>query len=257
MIRRLNYTDRRRILREDVRIVLREIGGKTSFSADVDLRRYELPGDAQVFVEAYRETIWMRFPLGTVAARRLPGPEESQLSEFDSPEGLLFRVRVTSAGDRGQRHGLLLAEADQIPLRKPDEADDLRIPLLPVVPDDLGDELWQLRIDGRALLYVNRALDYQQLAWSPAFFALVYPAVVREVLTRILLLEEPPDPEDTGDWRVQWLRFAMQLHGIGEPPTGDDAEAKERWIAEVVATFARQHGLLARFCAAKDKEEAL
>ena len=253
MIRRINFTDRQRIRREDVRIVLREIGGKTSFSADVDLREYELPPDALVFAEAYRETIWMRVPLGTVASKRLPGPDESELSEFDSVEGLHFRVRVTSAGSPERPHGLLLAEADQIPLRKPSEADEQRISLLPVVPDDLGDELWQLRIEDKARLFINRAAgDHQQIAWSPAFFALVFPTIVREVLTRILLVEEPPDLEDTNDWRTQWLRFAMQLHGIGDPPTTGELEDKERWISDAVAAFARQHGALEKFCGAKE-----
>ena len=53
MIRRFNYTDRLRIRRSDVRIVLREEDGKLEFDADLRaLADYDLPPDSLVFVEA-------------------------------------------------------------------------------------------------------------------------------------------------------------------------------------------------------------
>jgi len=81
-----------------------------------------------VFVEAYRQTSWMRFDFRTVGA--VTAPKDCSLTEFDSPEDILFRVKVTQANDTH----VLLAEADRIPLTRPEPSDDKRIPLLPVKP---------------------------------------------------------------------------------------------------------------------------
>ena len=61
MQRRFNYTDRMRILQADARFSLKQGGGKWSFDAALDLDDYDLPPESLVFVEAYRQTVWMRF----------------------------------------------------------------------------------------------------------------------------------------------------------------------------------------------------
>src|SRR5258708_5063469 len=106
MIRRFNYTDRLRIRRSDIRIVLREKDGQLEFDADLrSLAEYDLPPDSFVFVEAYRQTNWMRFDFGQLGAI---SPDANRvLSQFDSADGILFRVKVTPNGDTHT----LLAEA--------------------------------------------------------------------------------------------------------------------------------------------------
>ena len=124
MIRRLNYTGRVRIVREDVHVTVIERKGKLPFfKAELDLAGYGLPGDAKVYVEAYRQTFWMRFDFGSVG--RLAAPEHPELSDFDSLEGILFRVRVTSSDGAS---GKLLAEADQIRGRRAEEVEENREP---------------------------------------------------------------------------------------------------------------------------------
>src|SRR5437016_2570906 len=105
-ISRLNYTGRKRLNRKDVQILLLEpSGGPLSFEAKLKLAEYKFPADALVFVEAYRQTQWMRFTFGKVGA--VVPPVDRRLTEFDSPDGILFRVRVTSSSDR---EGVMLAE---------------------------------------------------------------------------------------------------------------------------------------------------
>src|SRR3989442_1117841 len=95
MIRRINYTGRRRISRDDVKIVLYESNGSPAkFDAKLELASYGLPDDAIIFVEAYRQTFLMRFNFGTVS--KIEQPSDHFLAEFESPEGILFRVKVTS-----------------------------------------------------------------------------------------------------------------------------------------------------------------
>ena len=59
----------------------RDSDGMLSFDAKLDLTGYDLPDDARVFVEAYRQTSFMRFPHGTVAGRsRRPNWHAGSLS---------------------------------------------------------------------------------------------------------------------------------------------------------------------------------
>src|SRR6266571_2707793 len=105
MIRRINYTGRRRINREDVKIVIYDgNGGPAKFDARLELSSYSLPPDAIVFVEAYRQTFLMRFNFGSIS--RIELPSDRFLTEFESPEGILFRVKVTS---KSPEQGKLLA----------------------------------------------------------------------------------------------------------------------------------------------------
>ena len=245
-IRRINSTGRIKILRDHVRISVREdsING-LGFDASVDLSSYDLPDSACVFVEAYRQTTFMRFPFGTKAAPRLADTTNCWLKEFSAAEGILFRVKVTST--RG-RSGVLLDEADRIPIGDPQEADEKRVPLLPPVPQDLGQQLWRLDFEGSSgpLLLVNSKVDdWKTLAGSTLFRALVYPEAMRAVLWHVYKVEETREVDDLQNWRCRWLLFASSLPGVGQPPlsSSDDADWAE-WIQDAVSSFCRRHKML-------------
>lgn len=244
-VRTLNYTNRQRIRREDAPITIREEKDGNFFDAVLRLAEYKLPGDARVFVEAYRQTQYMRFDFGQTGAMRIP--DDRRLRDFDSAEGVLFRVKVVTTADP---NGLLLAEADQIRPRKSTDEDENCIPLLPVVPDEnLGDEIWRLEFDDQqTLLKVNSALgDWRALARDPVFLALVYPSVFRAVLWRVLVQEKHRDTEDADDWRSRWLRFAAGLPGVGDPPSEDDEARLDGWIDSAASAFCRRHNIRATY----------
>ena len=253
MIRRLNYTGRIKIFRGDLRLATREVGGALSFDADLRLIDYELPAEALVFVEAYRQTTWMRFSFGTVAA--MQPPVDRWLHEFDSPDGILFRVKVTQAN--GEH--VLLAVADRIPLAQPDQNADQES-LLEAVPAALGDELWRLDLDNEPRLLVSNsaAADWRQLAKSPIFVALVYPAVLRQILANVLQ-QEHRDTDDDSDWRSKWLRFATLLPGVDPELPDKDADDDEcgRWADDAVAAFAKKLALKEKFKTAWETRESL
>lgn len=255
MIRRLNYTGRIKIFRNDVRLATSEADGVLSFDAELRLNDYDLPAEALVFVEAYRQTTWMRFPFGNVANLQPPAPDQRRLSEFDSADGILFRVKVTQAHDEH----ILLAAADRIPLAKPDQDAD-KESLLEVVPEELGDELWQVDLDGEPRLLVNKSatVDWRQMALSPVFVALVYPAALRQVLTSILATEHR-DTDDETEWRSKWLRFASLLPGVDPepPPKADGEDAATRWTDDAVAVFAKNLALKEKFAGAWQVKEVV
>jgi hypothetical protein len=247
-IRRLNFTGRKRINREHVRIAIQEKAGEpATFDADLGgLKDYKLPADALVFVQARLQTRWMRFPFGTVGA--IAPSSDRRLAEFDSTDGVLFSVKVTSASDRS---GMMLAEADRIPVHFPGEVEEPRLPLLPVKAEDLGHEVYRIDFSGPTpMLLINRAAgDRETLARSPLFMSLVYPAALREILTRIIHVEEYEEYDEEGDgWMDRWLKFATRLPNIGPVP-GKDDDDRELWIDDAVAAFARQQTMLDRFVA--------
>jgi len=247
-IQRLNYTERKRIRRADARFtVVDGPSGQSRFDCVLNLTRYRLPVDAEVSVEAYRQTTWMRFPFGTASAVR--PAVECTLSEFQTPDALLFRVRVTS---KASPRGLLLAEADRIRPAVLGEKPAKRRPLLSVRPDDdLGARIFELDFsaDEHPVLLVNsRVGNWKEVCRQPAFESLVYPSALEEILVRILFVEQYADIDDPGDWRSDWLKFASQLPGLTRPPgKGETQDVYDSWIREAVLAFARKIRNLDRF----------
>jgi len=254
-VRRVNSTGRKKILREDAVVFLRhDSDGILSFDAELNLGDYDLSQDANVFVEAYRQTTFMRFDHGTVTS---PHPAEGtcrQLTEFQVGDALHFRVKVTSATGRP---GLLLAEADRISPRDDQERPDQRIPLLPPFGTDLGDEAWRVDfsdVAGPLLLINDRMGDWKRIASLPLFRGLVYPAAMREVLTYILCIEGEYDRGDGDSWQSRWINFAEQL-GVGDAPGSEDPnEDKLKWIDNSVEIFSRRHQMLSRVITLCDEE---
>jgi hypothetical protein len=243
-VRRLNYTARQRIAQADCEIVIRESGnGGAEFSAGLHLDAYEFPFDARIFIEAYRQTMLMRFDFGAVSAPRPPA--DRTLSDFPSSDEILFRVRVTATSGMP---GVLLGEADRIRARGPDEKPDSRLPLLPAAPDDLGDEVWRVDFEGGTTLLISRDLpNWKQTVSTDTFRALVYPAAMRQILEKILYVEGYLNVDDPDDWRSKWLLFGSRIPGSRSVPR--TREEQGEWIDTAVESFARQFGLRTRFVA--------
>lgn len=247
MPRRLNYTDRRKINRADVSIRLLRNGQNLSFDADLRLGDYDVaaPGTVppQIFIEAYRgaSALWKRFSFGRVGA--IEAPVDRSLNEFGIPEGILFRVKV-SATDNCDL-GRLVADADAIHPLLPDEQEAHGQPLIESIPSsDIGDELWRLSYaDSMPRLLINDRvpMGWESFARDPQMRSVFAPAVMRQVLMRILIIEpDSGDENDPDDWRVQWVQFAQRLVAEeckfydGDENNLDDVE---RWIDGAVEAF--------------------
>lgn len=256
MPRRLNYTKRQRIVREHIHIRLQQSPeGLLTFDADLDLSSYRfnsLSVPARVYVEAYRgaTATWKRFYFGTTSD--LSPATDRSLDEFRVPHGILFRIRVTSADSTS--NGCLLAEADRIRPLLPGETDQSVQPLIQHMPaNDLGHELWRVDFSGEMpLLKINDSVSMgvDQFLVDARFRALFAPAVFREVLMRIIVIEQAVDDEedDTG-WHQRWLRFGKLMSGSKAPryAVPDDLDQVESWINEAVEGFAKRGGMKRAF----------
>lgn len=237
MIRRFNYTKRIKILQKDIVISLTDDNnGDLSFEANLSkLASYEFPSESSVFVEAYRQTEWKRFDYGMVGS--ITPSVDKDLSNFGTKDGILFRVKITD-----EKTGKIIAEADRIPFVMPNQQENPRLPLLPVCPKNLGDQIFRVDYTGpRTILEINvEAISPHQIAHDPAFIALAYPVIIKEILTRILLIEHHFEIDDD-DWMSNWLQFASSFPGVGEMPLkGDTQDVCYEWIDNVVSAFCKR-----------------
>ena len=244
MLRRFNYTNRKRIGRDDVEIVVRQEGGSFSFDADLSLlTEYGFAKECSVFVEAYRQTIWKRFDFGKIGA--IQAPDDRLLDRFGTPDGIHFRVKIADPSNRYK----LVAEADGIPLRAPEGTTAPTESLLRIVPADLQSEVFRVSYDenGPLLEISKHAGEKSAIAKDPAFASLAYPAIFRDILVRILLIDEHDDLENGESWQTQWLKFALRLPGVVAPPQQDDEDEVRDWIDAAAAAFARQANVMTKF----------
>lgn len=239
MKRTFNYTGRRKIARRDISITLRQTNGSWWFEADLKLADYRFPRNAEVWVEAHRQNLWMQWAWGTVSGLR--PPVDRKLAEFDVPDGVLFRVRVVQPP--GPEHHKLLGEADGIRFVKAGEADDRRRHLIVPIPDALDQLLWKINFESDPpSLLVNKDAkpSWKEMARSPQFVALVYPEVLRQILARVLIDERWSEDDDEAGWQTDWMKFARNLGGLGPLPTADLEQDRRNWIEEAVAAFCRR-----------------
>jgi len=237
MIRRLNYTGRKKIPRSRVTIRVATANDMQRFSADYDLTGLRFQQDARVFVEAYNSTSYMRFPFGTVGQRE--EPLDTRLTEITPRPLARFRLKVV---DQTKRYGLLLGVADQlIPLR-PDQDLKEKESLLPVDFVDLGDRVWRLDLSNGPVLELNKRVELigEAARSGGSFVGLVFPEVVRRVLSYVVLELGETDPAaDDDEWHCRWLRYATKLPGVDEIPGTKDE--REQWIETTVEAFCRAH----------------
>ena len=245
MIRKFNYTGRKKIKRADVRIDLRrDEDEKRFFNAMLQLGDMSLPPGAHVYLEAYHRSGYQRYDFGTVGDRRTP--PDRKLSNFSESALPLFRVKVV---DNSTTHGRILASVDKIRAESIEDTPADSQSLLFVEYDDLGSKIWQLDLDGDwPLLKLNQRVDEISLVASSdnRFLSLVYPEVFRQILKRIVIEDEHTDPDCDDDWPSLWLKLACSLPGISVPPQVSKPQ-QIVWIEQAVESFCSNFNMLEKF----------
>ena len=234
-VTQINHTGRKRLTSEDVAIGLHNEATPLTFEvARLSLDRHNLPGDALVRLEAYHRTIYARFGLGTVSEPVFPG--KRPIPQFNIPDGIRFRVKVTQVTEPGK--GRLLAAGTGI---APSWLDGGQESLLPVEPDNtLGQEVYRLSFDDGIVLLLNDKIEqWRETARDPVFMGLVYPSVLKMILSRILLSQDLSEDDNEEDWPDQWIEFARNHLGVAEPPQldSDGFESFSQWIDQAAAAF--------------------
>jgi hypothetical protein len=219
--------------------------GVSRVYAALDLNGYNLPPSGRIWLEAYDRNAIMRFPFGIVEHPSADAP--MTLDDFVGSDSYYFRVKVVDP----QHQSKLLASADAISPVRHDGTDQPRKSLLRVTTRDLGPVPWSLEFPpgDYPLLVINNEIDAgKSLARSNHFFqALVFPAVLNQILRKILLEEEyrpGSDPDDDDRWKEAWLEFCGVLPGNSRLAPGRDfsEEDLDDWIENSIEAFCRKLG---------------
>jgi len=242
MKRKFNYTGRKKIKRKRISIALIRQNGTISFVLKkLNLDDLDLPSDARIYIEAYYRTELKRFDFGTVD--NIIHPPSTSLMGLAYPENLKFRILIVDPSDRK-----ILAHADRI---VPEES-PLERAILPVEFKDLGNEIWRIEYEGDEgvpILCINRKIpNIQNIAKrDPQFLIYVYPAVIREILTHMVFVDEVISTTDPAiDWHAHWIEFCKSL-GASPPEVlnhkDDNFDAGDalRWIDDVVTAFSNKY----------------
>ena len=241
MISRINRTERRRILKGDVDLRLREAERSQAPIFDLHMRLdgYEFPALARVHVEAWRGNASQRWEYGTVGSLTPPSDEQRRLSAV--PAGARFRVFVVASDGSGRLLGHATNLMPQLPLNS----------LLPLEERDLGAEVWRLEFDdedANPVLLVNSAITgiSETVRHDTTFRSLVMPEVFRSILTRMVLLDRPDldDPDHPwADWADLARHYLPNVEPVQLPPNeradpGMVSRARA-WIDDVVRAMAK------------------
>ncbi|MCH8045936.1 MAG: hypothetical protein IID44_19660 [Planctomycetes bacterium] len=257
-MRRFNYTGRHKLQRAEASVaVLPNEDGTADFQLQLKVEKLRPNHNAaRIHAEAYLGNRFERFDFGTVGSPRFAARRRLQTFTAAEAIDLLFRVKIV---DLTGHPGRLVAIARSI--RPVGPADVTHSSLLPVQVQPLDDVVFKVQYPENALpiLVLNESLDtsleqgMKSIAkGNPLFVSLVYPGAVREILTRILIVDElSPDEEDEGHWVNRWIRFAESRNGETRP-SGEDMndELKEKldqWIDLVVQKFGKDLNSVRRF----------
>lgn len=238
-MKRFNYTGRKKIFREDIKVRLQgDFHQKPVVDVAINLTDYGFPQNGSVFLEPQRKTRFMRISLGEASnsVRR----NSIELTEFDDAEDLDFRIKVVD-----EDQGLLLGIAENIkPYNKDDKLDENQQSILPVSSVDLSSHgvLWRIGWgDQKAVLEIERELgSREQVVRSLMFRAFIWPEGMRQILVRVLAEDWDQELSDPQELSTRWLLFARQI-GAGTPDP--NAEDHQDWIDNAVRILTNSIGV--------------
>lgn len=237
MIITTNPTHRKSIAREQIVLSLnRKSVPFMTFDCQVPgLGDLGLPPDAQVYVEAYHQAVYMRFDFGTVGA--FSPPKDRSLSEFYDGAPVRFRIKVV---DVSQNVGKILADADDVRPARPDEDSNVES-LVPIhLVGGMGQVIWRVAWDNNdPVLELNQAETgiKEAIAGNSLYSSLVMPAVFREITSRVFF--DGLEGATAAKWKLLVSRFQ------GDPvPDEDDELARLDWLDIATYNYAEQFRFL-------------
>lgn len=253
MIRKFNYTGRRKLKRQRVDISVIDERPYKSFTATLDLKGLSLSDDAKVYIEPYHKSSFMRFPFGTVAIPQTP--ESTILTDIPSTSIIRFRVKVV---DETTKLGRIIRVADKIKPKNFEESGN-RVSILHIDWDkDLDQQIFRVTFPDNDYprLEINKRIENaKELVKSDQVFrSLVFPVAIRTVAERIAM---GGFDEEDDSWQSTWLKFIKGvLHVNVEVEFDDDSNDEEinYWVEEIVSAFCRKNKFRTKFEQAINKK---
>lgn len=251
MIRRLNYTDRKRIDKTTVSITIDKAHSPRIVAADISAALAAsagLPSDARIILEGYCRYHVERIPMGTVGAPVSKITARPLACADGIADRLRFNVKVVQ---KTGGPGLLKALAKSVP---PVFINDLSLGLgiLRTGLKDLKNQIWQLHIDEDGpILYLNEAIKGAQNAFrsDEVVVSLILPEILRQILLKVVFDDQGEvvkfDAYEADAWQRDWIMFAGSM-GESVENLGEKADAED-WVSGCVSKFCAKHKILEQF----------
>ncbi len=247
MIRKFNYTGRKKLNRDRIDISVVEDKPHKSFSATLNFKGLGLSDEAQVYIEPYYKSSFMRFPFGTVANEVKPA--NTLLTDIPSSSIVKFRIKVV---DESNKLGRIIRLADKIKPRNLEGDTGNHRSILPIDWDqDLDQQIFRITFKTEGpILEINKRIENRRdiVKTDLMFRSLVFPAVVKEVALKIAS-EFSEFEEGDDSWQSDWLKFIKDvLHVNIDVDFDDDSEEEiNHWVEEVVSAFCRKNKFRSKF----------
>ncbi|HCE45491.1 MAG TPA: hypothetical protein DET40_18275 [Lentisphaeria bacterium] len=251
-----NYTGRRKLNNDTFDLKIQETLDNPS-SIQVKLHKdkiSDISDHSTVWLEAYRGPRIMRFGLGQLSKQTCIC--KFILSDFGPMEPILFRLKIIDEKD--ELHPIK-AWRDKIRPVSLLESEKRNKCILPVYPCDLKNLAWKIDWSEptRPVLQVNSRINTVRDVTSivkndPDFAALVFPEVLRDVLSRLIDQEPEIDEDDENEWMI----FGERLAGykFEDSDNVDDTKIlRDTWIDDVIQNFGDRINLMPRYIKFKDE----
>jgi len=145
MIRKYNYTSRKKISSKDIEISLTTERGKTYFDIIIEpLDSSDLGSDAKLVLEAFDRGSYQRYDCGSISFPTLPDPEKRVLTEIQEAEMVTFRLRAI---DFSEDIGKIIATTANIRVWAEEVDESRKSSLLPVRRENIGNSVWEMNFD--------------------------------------------------------------------------------------------------------------
>jgi len=253
MLKRINYTDRRRIPRSQIAVKVDPVD-PASFTIDLPADLITAPNTEVAYVDitsaGSSEVLRHQLPCTVAGLSRGPYP----LGRIPWKKAI-FDVKVVEKV--GKAPGRILRRASHIRAvgTGSDTNEGASHQLLATNRELLGERVWMLRFGEPITLVINDslAMTEEQFVANPAFASLVFPEICRQALDWAIVSEgiSPADvTSDDTSAAALWGAFAFQVAPAAECPitpiggwTAHNRDELDQWIDEVVASLCRQHSL--------------
>lgn len=260
MLKRINYTDRRRIPRSQIAVKV-DPTDPASFTIDLPADLLSNPEAEVAYVDITsagssevlrHKLVWNGngfgrgpYPLGRISWKKAIFDVKVVEVVGDDPGRILRRAsRIKAVGAGG------------------DPNDGATHQLLATIREPLGEQVWGLRFGESVTLVLNDSLSMSDELFlgNQAFASLVFPEICRRALDWAVVTEgvTPGDltAEDTNAAAL-WIRFATEIAPDAQCPltpvggwSPQNRSDLDDWIDEVVTCLCRRHTLCSSLAAA-------
>lgn len=260
MLKRINYTDRRRIPRSQIAVKV-DPTDPASFTIDLPTDLVSNPDAEAAYVDitSAGSSEVLRHRLTWTGSGLGRGPYSLGRISWKKA---IFDVKVVETA--GDDPGRILRRASRIKAvgAGGDPNDGANHQLLTTIREPLGEQVWSLRFGEAATLVLNDALSMsdEEFLGNQAFASLVFPEICRRALEWAVVSEgvSPGDltPDDTNAAAL-WVRFAAEIAPDAQCPvtpvhgwSSSNRSDLDDWVDAVVECLCRRHRLCSALAAA-------